>query len=315
MIFPGFSVEDIARKDIFENQYDIAVFASGYEERSTFVPSHLDKSKIEKNIIIGFKGDTSEKRKINDNFYSNGWGGVTHELETSSWFEAFEILKQTFESITKDSIKILVDYSSMPRYWYLAVLLYVKYNEVAKNIVIDFIYSIGVHDKIVSNQLSEPVCLPDCDAGAANSDKTVTVFGLGFNQGAPHCILDSLEPDEVYAILTDPAARDDYPQRAYTSNEAFIKAHVKKERLVRLPLFSVNSFTINLREMIAPYIGEAEVCLVPFGPKPHVLGSIIMSMSCPEVSCLYSNCESNSVSVVSTGEFVMTRVSVPSKDF
>ena len=84
----------------------------------------------------------------------------------------------------------------------------------------------------------------------------------------------------------------------------------KTKGLLLLPLVSVEAAYRNLAETIAPHRPDGEITLVPMGPKPHVLASIIVAIRFPEVACLRVTSSSGRVDVFPTGDIVATRVIV-----
>jgi len=64
-----------------------------------------------------------------------------------------------------------------------------------------------------------------------------------------------------------------------------------------------------LAEVISPHRFEANLTLVPMGPKPHVLAAILLAMRFKEVNCLrvgYRRQDPEDVGT--TGDIVATRV-------
>jgi hypothetical protein len=121
------------------------------------------------------------------------------------------------------------------------------------------------------------------------------------------CVLDHLEADTVYAFLACNGARTDYIARTRKENEGLIN-HRKTVATLEMPLTSIESCYRRLAETIAPHRPDGEITLVPMGPKPHVLASILIAMRFPEVACLRVSATPDGLDVKPNGEIVATRV-------
>jgi len=84
----------------------------------------------------------------------------------------------------------------------------------------------------------------------------------------------------------------------------------KTKAVLEMPLASIESCYRHLAETIAPHRPDGEITLVPMGPKPHVLASILIAMRFQEVACLRVSGAPNPINVWPTGEIVATRVIV-----
>ena len=223
----------------------------------------------------------------------------------------FDFLNRHTDGIGRP-LKILVDYSSMSRLWYAAVLNWSRFASSRRRVTIDFVYSIGSYvDNPSPFVVKGMVCLPGCEGRAYRLRESVAVFGLGFHGDAALCVLDHLEADTVYAFLASPGADPHYVEQVRTLNRELIENR-KMQHLLELPLDNVESCYRTLAETIAPYRPDGEITLVPMGPKPHVLASILIAMRFPEVACLRISSTHDTSDVIATGAVIATRVTVSS---
>ncbi len=302
-----YRISDIDMTTVQETNYDLVVFASGYEQRATFVAEHLGRGNTERALIIGFRElDRAPQRKANDRYYVSKWGGDSLTLGADEDGPIYEYLRGAF-GCNRDSVSVLVDYSSMSRLWYAAILNWARYARGPREIVIDLLYSVGEHrDETPALVIDDILAIPGCEGGAISLSKAVGVFGLGFDGMAPLCVLDRLEPDEVYAYLASPAAFADYPKRARDANYELINRHARET--LELPLGSVESTFSHLAELIMPHREEADITFIPMGPKPHVLAAILLAIRFEEITCLrVSGKRSQPERVAATGVIVGTR--------
>lgn len=301
-------VLDIDFDSVRETRYGIALFASGYESRSIHIPSLIDPGLIANPLILGFMEEPySGKRLENDKFYRDRWNLEPIPLSASNEKPIYEMLHEHAQTVDR-SLHILVDYSSMSRIWYAAVLNWSRFAASGKEVIIDFIYSMGRYDEYKKPMIiQEMVSIPGCEGRAYRLRESVAVFGLGFNGEAALCVLDQLEADTVYAFLASPGSSEEYVKKTREINKDLINNY-KTKPVLEMPLASIESCYRHIAETIAPHRPDGEITLVPMGPKPHVLASILVAMRFREVACLRVSGAPNPINVWPTGEIVSTRV-------
>jgi hypothetical protein len=300
--------------NVCDEKYDLAFFASGYESRSIYVPSQVPSGNVRNAMVFGFKEEQKcENRIRNDAHFAAIWNVNPTLVSGDDERPIFDFLNH--HSAGLDSpVKILLDYSSMSRLWYTAVLNWARFASFGKSVVIDFIYAVGEYRRnsppfVIRGMVS----LPGCEGRAYRLRESVAVFGLGFHGDASLCVLDHLEADIVYAFLASPGSRTEYEKEVRERNRDLIENR-KIKHLLELPFDNVESCYRTLAETIAPYRPDGEITLVPMGPKPHVLASILIAMRFPEVACLRISSTPDISDVVATGEVVATRVIISSNE-
>jgi len=203
--------------------------------------------------------------------------------------------------------RALIDYSSMPRFWYSEILNFLKNYNFPVPAEFDFVYSVGEHSSPgAARQLSDPIVLPGCAAVSTYNKETIGVFSLGFDEGGPICLHHKVEPDITFSVVARPGALDDYTEKTLQRNNFFIENF--SSSTIFIPLNSVAQSYSVLREVFYPYLGKASVVMVPFGPKTHALASILSAMNYPEISCLYSSMGGSGGAVKPTTDLVLCRV-------
>ena len=304
-----FQIIDLDFDDLLEKKYDISVFASGYESRCIHIPGLINPSMISNPLIFGFTEERNAgNRNRNDSFYSDRWHCEPIPLSGDDEKPIYEQLHFHTQKLDRP-IHILLDYSSMSRLWYTAVLNWARFASSGKDVIIDFVYAMGKYEEKNNIMvIKDMVSLPGCEGRAFRLRESVAVFGLGFYGLATLCVLDRLEADTVYAFLASPGSSDEYVAKTREINKDLIE-NPKTRKVLEMPLFSVEACYRNLAETIAPHRPDGEITLIPMGPKPHVLASILVSMRFPEVACLRVS-GAPAVDVESTGDLTVTRVVV-----
>lgn len=291
-------------------QYDVSLFASGYESRCIHVPGILNPATIANPLVFGFTEEAkSSNRPINDAFFADKWKCPPIPLSGDNEKPIYEYLQKCTKGIDRP-IRILLDYSSMSRLWYAAVLNWARFAAAGRQVIIDFIYSIGTykdldHPYVIRGMVS----VPGCEGRAYRLRESVAIFGLGFYGMATLCVLDHLEADTVYAFLATHETRTEYLTKTREMNQTLLN-NPKLRGVFEFPLTSIETSYRNLAEVIAPHRADGEITIVPMGPKTHVLASILVAMRFPEVACLRVSSNPDVIDVKPTGETVATRVIV-----
>lgn len=293
-----------------KERYDVCLFASGYESRGRHVPGLIDPSAVANPLVFGFTEESkSENRIHNDRFFKDEWRREPIPLSGDDEKPIYEHLHKHTQSLDH-TIHILLDYSSMSRLWYAAVLNWARFAVSGKTVIIDFAYAIGNYvEEMRPMGIRGMVSIPGCEGRAYRLRESVAVFGLGFHGLAALCVLDRLEADIVYAFLASPGASAADVTKTRECNKELLESR-KTTAVLELPLASIETCYRNLAETIAPHRPDGEITLVPMGPKPHVLASILVAMRFPEVACLRVTSTPDTADVQPTGEVVATRVIV-----
>lgn len=303
-----YRLEDTSLNRIARSGYDLVVFACGYERRARSFPERLGRKPGAEVLVFGFSDLSGEgDRAENEAYFTSAWTSARVPIDSSDDMPIYDAVASVLR-VPDTGVRILVDYSSMPRLWYAGILNWARFGDHAGNVEIDFVYSVGDHKAEISPMVIDDVmCIPGCEGGPVPLSKAVAVFGLGFDGLPPLCVLDRMEPDLIYAFLAAPAAFPDYPARARKANKTLIEDHALVT--LELPLGSVETTFRMLAELIEPYRKEADISLVPMGPKPHVLAAILLALRYEEVACLRVTGRRKVVENVDTnGDLVCTKV-------
>lgn len=305
-----YRISDINFDEILNNNYDFAIFTCGNEDRTVHIPQILKKENIGNLSVIEF-ADTGKYIELNRTYFLQEWNAITHKSSLDDDSDIYEILRR-IEFPKSKTLKILVDYSSMPRLWYAGILNWARYTDKFTSISIDFIYSVGDYHDLATNEsilpptiVTDIFCIPGCEGGTALFN-SVAIFGIGFEGTATQTVLDKLEPDEYCVYHADLSK---YPKHLETTIEKnkFLIDHAKGRYV--LPLHSVERCFNHISELVTPYRERSDVTIVPMGPKPHVLASILVSMKFDEVACLHvatRNKRTKNIGV--TGDYITTRI-------
>lgn len=308
-------IKDLSRSEIMQSQFDLGIFSTGYEPRCTHLANLLNSENIKESLVLSYEESAqNDVHKENENFFrSKGYKNFV-TLKHCEIKLAYRSLIQVMDGIESDNdiYKVLIDYSSMSRNWYSAILNYLL-NYFDKPIEITMVYSCAeypLNSGFLDFELGDVKVLPGCQGSSITKKKKAGIFMLGFDRIGPLSFYNLLEPDIAYGVISSPGSLPDYEDKARSINSQFIQHQLKNgENLVGSPIFSVAQTFENLCQLIRPVVDKYNVSIVQFGPKPHLLASVIAGLSFQGVSCIYSEYKrSKPHSVKASGEFVITSI-------
>ena len=133
---------------------------------------------------------------------------------------------------------------------------------------------------------------------------------LGFDKIGPQSFFNLLEPELAFGVIASPGALPDYENQSLMINKDFIEHQLLEgKNLLKLPISSVSVTFENLCQLIQPLRNQYNISIIQFGPKPHLVASILAGLFFENVSCIYSEySRSKPFDVQANGELVMTRI-------
>ncbi len=174
-------IQDISRAELLSSEYDIAFLGLGYEPRCTYVSKIINFDNVNEVIAFSFIESENNISRINSYEYLlKKWSKKMHmiELEHSNIKEVYGALSKYLSKIDKNIIRILVDYSSMSRNWYSAILNYVI-RFFTKKVIIDLVYSSAEYPKnedFYDFELGDIKILPGCEGSSITKKKKMCNF-------------------------------------------------------------------------------------------------------------------------------------------
>lgn len=285
-------VED-CDSSVLNEPHDLFICASGYERRSTHLFQKLIGNPKFRALVFGFESSCQpDWRAESDAVFERHRTAVTlvsGDQETT----IFEILGRVVPKYQK--LRIVIDYSSMPRSWMNAIINFFKFGIDFVDIELLFSYTRGRHigrasvpEYPVSDYLISRIdSLTTLEGAAVRQNKTLAVVGLGFEWIAPFAACELLEPDEVKVFYANPGSLPDYADRALGLNRRFLDEFFRDGVPLGISVASVESVFRIVAELVAPSLGLRNVALIPLGPKPHVLGCMLVSNRLRDVTCMY----------------------------
>lgn len=282
------SVNDIGFSDIPVSSVDAVIFCSGFESRCIHIAEKaLDKLTINGSVVVfGFDDQIhTESRKQSDKFYKENIDCIPVLLSGDEYDQVFILMNKLFSNNHNKQISILFDYTSMTRQWYAAILSWCKFQRRFDEITLFATYSVGEYINEPSPMvIQEITSLPDFSGSTLAKTSSTLIFGLGFEGEASLCVIERLEPTNVYTFIAKPAASTEAYDRSLKVNNYIIQ-HLSRAHL-EYSLFSVENTFRGLSELLVAQPENANITVVPMGPKPHILATLLLGIRYPKLTCI-----------------------------
>lgn len=281
-------VQTLERVSDIEGYYSWGLFSSGFEKRSSHVAAAIDQRVLRGRVALGFaEGKDLLSRPDNDRIF-NETLNIPVVNPDATGYEAFLLteLDKLLTAGSNEKVSILIDYSVMTRAWYGLILNWARFANHNQPIEFDFVYAYGKYlSEFDPLSISDIIALPGYEGISAGLRNTVAVFGLGFDKYATLAVYDRLEPDSVICCVAENPDNDTSASKAIQENDVLCDV---AGRVIRLPLGDLESAFAILSDNIASQELTSHIVVVPMGPKPHVLVSLLIALRLPRVTCLHA---------------------------
>lgn len=182
--------------------------------------------------------------------------------------------------LTGEGARVLVDYSSMPKPFYLLLLQAALTQGVAEIVLL---YNEGDRSSLEWKPASvaELYAIPGLE-GDAHADSDF-LFSLGFDGVVAAAMEERLQPKRLFALIADPGASADSAQFSRRQNESVLAT---VSGVLSTGISDVCGVIGLARDLIG-YSGNDGLVVLPLGPKPHALALGLLSILEPSVTYLY----------------------------
>lgn len=303
-------VADGTAEDAFSKTYDCFIVGVGNESRIDFVLKQLidKKVKIGKILALYYPNINDHRRAVVDEQLKKfpQESVVEETVESDGEQKIYELLRNNFSEDGK--VSILIDYSSMSRVWYAAIILW--FRESGSLLPsLTFIYSEGKYTGGIANKevvIGDIRTVPGCEGEAYKHGRTASILGLGFYGYMSLCVCEQMEPDIIYTILTTENPVEGFDIANQEGNKELIS---RAEECFRLPLLSVESAYRCMMDIATQHLSENdEVTIVPMGPKPHVLAAILAALTDRRICTLRVKHDDYEEDIQPSGAIISTEV-------
>lgn len=268
-------IKQIEHDDLFKEKFDLIIASSGYEIRASHIANVLNSNCTEK-IVFSFSDHKSEKTRIENDLIFKKLNFNSFELTGNSNSKLTEVIDEFIKQSKSQTISILIDYSSMTRIWYGAIIKYLKQLKKENQIVkVFFSYSTA--------KFHEP---PETDSKTSNFEPingycnlsiplypSALITGLGYERNKAFGLKEFFDAELLYLFYTK---GNEYSKHVLQINQELIKRTPKSNVLS----YSVNDLLLTktiLYELCSSLKENYRVIIAPLGPKPFTLVSFLVA--------------------------------------
>ncbi len=270
-------IKQINQNEIADINYDLFFISSGYEERATFL---IDSCNIrsERKEALSFENYSDIKQRIVNDKKVIAKGFNIAKSAGDNDITINKILRSLdFES--KSEFNILVDYSSMTRVWYSAILNHFRWLETEKEVKVNiyFSYSLAIFnpppDLEVPNKHIGPIkgfytiSLP--------LKPTALIIGLGYERIRAYGLTEFLDA-ETKVFRTD-STHEKFTLEVENKNEELLRM-ISDDNIFSYSLEKIEHLHFVLNSLCAKLIEKYRIVIAPCGPKPFTLISLLNSI-------------------------------------
>lgn len=305
-------VSDVSFDKISLPKYDLAVFGIGVESRCDFVLGKMVEYgiKVRRMLVLAFHDFAPELKARFLTLAKQMNCEIIFEIMSSDSFgDVDNLLDRTIGHGCPSDV--LVDYSTMSRVWYSALLFWFYRNaKDCRSLRLDMLYACGKYTKEVASKevsIKAISAVPGCSGSVFRLAPTAVVFGLGFYGYASLCAAEQLEPDKIFTVSTIENPVRGFSVEDQPGNKELI---LPAEKNFKIPLESVaTAYQCFMNVAMTCYARNEEVILVPMGPKPHVLAATLASLSDRRICTLRVRHNQYQSDIAPSEKLVATRVS------
>lgn len=269
-------------QEVFKNNFDLAVFTSGYEPRSTYLFSKGIKAN--KEIVLGFESfNDHNTRKLNDAFFKSKKKVIT-QADGNNPKAVNDILGNFLKSVNKESISIFIDYSSMTRVWYAEVLSFFRnHNSEHKNVKITFGYSFASYQPPAEHSSRNLYVSPieGFSYFSVPNKPTALIIGLGYEKNKAFGLTEYFDA-ETFLFYNLDSSDKRFAAEIEKINFDLIE-QTPEQNIFQYP---INDLEYTERQLfsLCSYLKESfRVIVAPSGPKPFTLVSLVVALKMNEV--------------------------------
>lgn len=288
--------------DGMDQDWDLLLCASGYEQRARHVVTTLNIPALRKVALAFAEHSENAERRRNDSALTKM--GCTLLQSPGDQGEAVRALLREVALVAKQGeLRIVLDISSMTRVWLWAALAECATIGLRRDVRVLVLYSKAEFVEplrsygpasFVGPVLGTPRTLRSAALPVA------LVVGAGYELNRALGVVEYIDAEEAWLFHTRVAADNAYSRSVSDANEA-LRARVGSERVCEYELDDWVGTLNVLDALVAGLVRRARVVCVPMGPKPFAFLNCVLALARPEVSLWR----------VSTGAFAAVQERVP----
>lgn len=261
-------------------QYDLAVWAAGYEARSAWLISSVFRpNAVSRWMRVEFREDRlvhSAPHTLSIDLGELVGGMPGHRSWDGLWAKEWGRLLRDSSAAAGRRLKVFCDYSSMPRtvYGTLVSSALVACREAVESLTMAYvpgIHGVGVDGSHIIEGMR---ALIGTEGKSSQDQSPAFIIGLGYDGCLAESIVELFQVATYGCVYADPGVHTDSVARVLAANANVLR---RAEVVATASAWSISDCAGAYDRIRGWYRGR-DVVLVPLGPKPHVLASIVAAL-------------------------------------
>jgi len=273
----SFTQVDILTKNI---DFDIFIASTGYESRASFLARQNIQSK--EKFVLAFRDNHTNKNRVKNDKFFREENFKFIDMSGSQNEKIFDLLNSSIANNPQEKISILIDYSSMTRVWYGAIISYLSGCALKnKSIYAYFSYSVSEFNEPLSKE-SETFHFYPIDSFChltVPTKPTALIAGLGYEKKRVFGLREYFDAEALYLFYTD-----DNPFTQYVRNKnREVIDSVDSKNIFPYLLNDLTYTKMLLQDLYDHLKDNFRIIIAPCGPKPFTLLSFIIASEAPNI--------------------------------
>jgi hypothetical protein len=263
-----------------DSVFDIFIASCGYEPRASFLAQQ--EIKAQKRVVLAFEDNKEDEDRIKNEQIFKELGFEFVQMKGKEYNPIMYLFESLINEYPSQELSILIDYSSMTRIWYGAIiyfLTHLKTND--KKTRLYFSYSVA---EFVNPQDSEtetlnfyPIDLY-CQLSLPTKP-TALIAGLGYEKKRIYGLREYFDAEALFLFYTD---GNSFTEKVKEKNIEVIKS-VKEANIFPYILTDLNHTKMLLQDLCEDLKGRFRIIMAPCGPKPFTLLNFIIASQTPNI--------------------------------
>ena len=271
----------VVYNNLADQSFDLVIASCGYETRCTFLAQKISDLNVLKKVVFAFsERNYILSRPLNDRVFEQlGFEFVNASMCTTN--NIYEVLKKECSASDSPQMNILIDYSSMPKLWYDAIISFFSELETEdKNINVWFSYTPSEYSTSINN-VSNKYFEPDVP-GKLSSKPKALIIGLGYEKGRAEELARKLNSQVTYSFYSDPAIDPRFVDELLENNKEILN-RLESQMVIKYPIYDLNYINSSLTQLCVDLRLTHQVVLAPIGPKPFTLLCFLLNARYPDI--------------------------------
>jgi hypothetical protein len=260
-----------------DNTYDMFIATIGYENRSRYIAKDLNPKSIQK-VAVAFNENRVLEFKKNFAWYQK----IDFNILQYSEDDFYQWAKDNFNNFKSpgNTIKILIDISSMSRYRIATLIWALVSSSLNCHFCVDFVYALALYtpppNKTGPITNMGPISPDFAGWFTEPSSPCSAIIGLGYDLGKAVGTIEYIEPGEIWAL--NPIGEDQkYEKAVLKANKLYLDT-LEKKKIIDYDVNRPFETYHYLDSLIFGIMKSSRPILIPFGPKIFTLCSLLAAI-------------------------------------